>query len=183
MRRLAVLGALLALLGLAVAFVPSLLGNPLPSVLVSLVGAAALLGGVRVGLSRYANGSEPVLPTPERRQSASVPGDGFDVDLGRASRHGRVGGATDRDRLRDDLHATAVEVLVRYDGNSPAEAADRLAAGTWTDDRHAAAFFAAEPVELPLTDRVRFAVTSDSAFRRQATHAVAALDGRVAGGR
>ncbi len=183
MRRLAAIGALVAVLGLVAVVAPDLLGNPLPSAFVAVVGVLALLGGLRIGLGRYADRHEPPLPTPECRRSATVPGDDFEATLSRASRRGRVGGAYDRDQLRDRLRATAVDVLVRYDGNSRAEASERLAAGTWTDDRLAAAFFADEELTPSLTDRVRFAVTSDSAFRRQAAHAVAALDGRVAGGR
>jgi hypothetical protein len=183
MRRLAALGALAALLGLVAAVDPTLLGDPLPAVSVGLVGAVALLAGLRIGLARYDDRREPELPVPERRQSASVPGDGFDASLVRASRHGPVGGVHDRDELRDRLRATTIDVLTRYDGDTKEEAATRLAAGTWTEDRVAAAFFADEPAERSLTDRVRVAVTSDSAFRRRAAHVVAALDERIDRGR
>ncbi|WP_254546200.1 DUF7269 family protein [Halomarina pelagica] len=185
MRALARLGALLALAGLVVAALPRFgAGLSPPDALLLAVGAVAVLAGV-VGLrARRRTPETPPLPAPERRRSATVPGGSFDADLSSVTAFTTVGSMHDRDRVYDRLYATAVEVLTRYDGCTPEEARTRLAAGSWTDDPLAAAFFADEGrVGRPLRERLRAVVSSDPAFRRQARRAVAALDSRAAGGR
>ncbi|MWG36931.1 DUF7269 family protein [Halomarina oriensis] len=182
MRWRTALGVVAVLVGLAAA--GGLVDVGLPALFVPLVGVVAVLiaaGAVRDSLSAD---DRPVLPEPERRHAASVPGDEFDTLLDSASLHGRIGGASDRDAIRDRLEQVAVDVLTRYDGDTPERARQRLAAGTWTDDPLAAAFFG-EGVDpsTSVIDRVRFAATSDSAFRQQAAHAIAELDRHVAGGR
>jgi hypothetical protein len=155
----------------------------LPALLVPLVGAAAVLIAARTARELLSPTDRPALPDPERRHAATVPGDEFDATLASASRHGRIGGAADRDAVRDRLESVAVEVLTRYDGDTPERARRRLAEGTWTDDPAAAAFFGGGTADVTVLDRVRFVATSDSAFRRRAARVVAVLDSRVSGGR
>lgn len=182
MRRLAAVGAAAALAGLAVAAVPSLLGTtPLPAALVGVVGVIALAVGLRAALSRLTGSqSEPSLPSPELRTPAAVPGEEFDDRLDEAARRG-VRAAGDRGAVRDALEETAVAVLVRYDGDSPERARERLAAGTWTDDPEAAAFFRSGVDPTGPFGRIRATLTR-SAFRRRADRVVAALERRVGGG-
>ncbi|MFC5970900.1 hypothetical protein ACFPYI_06100 [Halomarina salina] len=182
MRKAVAVGVVTVVVGLVAAV--GLVTVPLPSALVTVVGLVAVLVALQAARQGLGPSEAPVLPTPERRQAATVPGDEFDESLASASRHGRIGGATDRDAVRDRLREVAVEVLTRYDGDTPEQARRRLAEGTWTDDAHAAAFFGSDAdSSVTVADRVRFFVTSDSAFRRQAAHVVAVLDRRVAGGR
>lgn len=182
MRIRAVLGVVAVLVGLAAA--GGLVDVGLPALLVPLVGLVAVFIAVSAVRQSLADEDRPVLPEPERRHVASVPGDEFDALLDSASLRGRIGGATDRDAVRDRLERIAVEVLTRYDGDTPERARQRLGAGTWTDDPMAAAFFGEEiDPSTSVVDRVRFAATSDSAFRQQAAHAIAELDRHVAGGR
>ena len=177
-----VVGAAAVAVGLVAAV--GVVAVPLPSMLVPVVGLVAVLVAARAARAGLGPTDAPVLPAPERRHAATVPGDEFDETLASASRHGRIGGVTDRDAVRDRLRTVAVEVLTRYDGDTPERARRRLAEGTWTDDPRAAAFFGSEvDPSASVLDRVRFVATSDSQFRRQAVHAVAALDRRVAGGR
>jgi hypothetical protein len=175
-------GAVAVVVGLVATL--GLVDVALPSVFVPVVGVVALAVAARAARGLFGPAERPVLPTPERRHVATVPGEEFDEVLATASRHGRIGGASDRDVVRDRLERVAVDVLTRYDGDTPVEARRRLAEGTWTDDAQAAAFFA-ESVEgdLSVVERVRFFATSDTAFRQRAARAVAALDQRVAGGR
>lgn len=182
MRRLAAIGAAVALAGLAVAVAPSLLGaNPLPAALVAAVGLLALAAGLRAGLSRLrGNADPPDLPSPELRAPAAVPGGEFDDRLDRAARRG-VRAAGDRGAVRDALEATAVAVLVRSDGDSPERARERLAAGTWTDDPEAAAFFRPATAPAGPLELLRTTATGDSTFRRRADRAVAALERRIDG--
>ena len=182
MRPRVVLGVVAVVVGLVAT--AGLVAVPLPSFLVPAVGVVAVLVALLAVRRSLAPSDAPVLPTPERRHAATVPGDEFDELLAAASRHGRIGGASDRDAIRDRLERVAVEVLTRYDGDTPERARRRLAEGSWTDDPRAAAFFGSEvDPGTSVVDRVRFVATSDSAFRRQAAHAIAALDRRVAGGR
>ncbi|MFC6836737.1 DUF7269 family protein [Halomarina ordinaria] len=185
MRRLALLGALLALSGLTLAAVPSVaIGLPLPGTAVLALGALALLAGVSGAMARRSRPEPPALPVPERRRSATVPGADFDDRLANATIHAAVGGVTDRDAIRDHLRTTARAVLARYDGLSPSEADARLADGSWTDDPVAAAFFADElSVDRSLAARLRAVLSEDSAFRRGVHHVVAALDRRASEGR
>jgi len=182
MRWRAALGVVTVVVGLAAA--GGFVDVRLPPLLVPGVGLVAVV--IALSAAREAMGTDdrPVVPEPERRHVATVPGDEFEELLASASLRGRIGGATDRDAIRDRLERVAVAVLTRYDGDTPEQARRRLAAGTWTDDQLAAAFFG-DGVDpgTSVVDRVRFAATSDSAFRRQAAHAIAALDRHVAGGR
>lgn len=72
------------------------------------------------------------LPTAGERPAYRVPGDGL------AGRTAAVGAsesdAAERDRIRDRLHDAAVAVLVRREGISETDAAERVDAGDWTAD-------------------------------------------------
>ncbi|MFD1512713.1 DUF7269 family protein [Halomarina rubra] len=182
MRARVVLGTLAVLVGLvATAGVVSV---SLPPSFVPLVGLAAVVIALQAVRDLSGPSDAPILPEPERRHVATVPGDAFDDLLTSASLYGRVDGSSDRLAIRDRLETVAIDVLTRYDGDTPEEARTRLAEGTWTDDPTAAAFFSSTvEADVSFLDRFRFSATSDSQFRREAAHAVGALARHVEGGR
>lgn len=180
-RGLAVLGIGAVVLGVAAFVEPSLLGSlSLPGLFVGIIGFVALVQGIYFAYGRLDGDGEPDLPEPERRRVATVPGDDFDEQLGRAT-SGRVAYNTrEQTAIRDDLERVAVAVLVRADGVSPETARERLKAGTWTDDAMAAALFSPDVMfELSLTARLRASVASNVAFRRQARTAIDELSDRL----
>lgn len=170
-------GAIAVLVGV-VAIVESevIAGVSLPSISVTVIGLFAVVEALRAGYSRFSRTLDrPSVPEPEHRQVASVPGADFDDDLMAVTNRTR-GSIRNRNRIRDRLTETAVEVLVRYDGDTPEQARERLRTGSWTDDRAAAVFFASiGEVRQSLVERIRLAVTTDSGFRSQARRAIAAL--------
>lgn len=172
-----VIGTVLVGIGLAVVFVPGLVGgfgvNP---AFLTGIGLIALLGfGVAVRARLTVTDSQMELPTPERKRTHSTPGDEFDRQLTSLSARGRMRGAGERRAIRDRLDELAISVLVR-DGDNEATARERLARGTWTDDPYAAAFFAEERAsEVSLEDRLRAAFSSEPNSRKRARHAVDAL--------
>lgn len=171
------LGVTLVVAGLAAVFVPGVAGgietNPTS---LTAVGLVALLGGglaVRARLTTTDRRYE--LPTPERQRTHPTPGDEFDRKLETLASRGRMRGARERRAVRDRLDELAVAVLVR-NGDSEAVARERLAEGTWTDDPHAAAFFAeARASDVPLEDRLRAAFSTEPNSKKRARHAVDAL--------
>lgn len=170
-------GAIAALVGIvAIVEHEVIAGFYLPSVFIRIIGLLAVIEALRAGYSRFSRTlNRPSIPEPERRQVASVPGADFDGDLTAITNRTR-GGIRNRDRIRDRLTETAVEVLVRYDGDTPEQARERLRTGSWTDDRAAAVLFASiGEVDQSLVERIRLAVTTDSGFRSQARRAIAAL--------
>lgn len=176
-------GIIAALVGIVVIVEPGVLariGFTLPSALVVIIGVLALLEAARVCYGRFARSiDEPSVPEPERRTVASVLGTDFDARLAVVARRTRSGGVRERNRIRDRLTDTAVEILVRYDGNTPEHARERLQKGLWTDDRTAAAFFASvDEFRLSPTERFRMAVSRDDAFCQQARRAVSVLADR-----
>lgn len=177
-------GAVAALFGIIVIVEPGVLarvGVSLPSTLVVIIGLIALLEAFRSGYSRFTRSvDEPSVPEPERRSVASALGTDFDTRLADISRHTRAGSVRERSRIRDQLTETAIEVLVRYDGDTPEHARERLQTGSWTDDPAAAAFFASiDAFQLPLTDRLRMTVTREDAFCQQAQRAIDVLANRT----
>jgi hypothetical protein len=175
-------GAIAVLIGCVVIIDPGVLGGfSLPSALITVVGLLALIEALRAGYSRFSRSVDaPDLPEPERRQVASVPGTDFDNRLASVTRRSQVGSVRDRDRIRDQLTETAIEVLVRYDGDTPDRARERLRTGSWTDDRRAAYFFVpASDIQTSVTEWIGRTVTGDAAFRQRARRAVVALTDRI----
>ncbi len=158
-RLLATLGVAAVVSGAAVAANPGLAtGRSSMSLAVVFVGVLALLEGVNAVMDRLGGDrSRAELPTVERRRQLPTPGDDVDVALGRLA--GPPSAERDRQlgELRRRLRRLAVDTLVA-EGHTEAEARTALAAGTWTDDPHAAALFAdatAVPDGPGLVDRLR----------------------------
>jgi len=175
------LGLALVVGGLAVAIAPGL-GNAIRpnATALTAVGIAALgLAGLAVRARLNASDRRPELPAVERARSHATPGDGFDRQLTAMSSRGRLKGARERREVRDRLEAAAVAVLVR-DGLSEEAAREALAAGTWTDDPHAAAFFADDPdAGVSFAARLRLSLSVEPLIRRRARHAIDVLAARA----
>lgn len=177
-----VLGTALVVGGFAVVFVPEIASSTgANSMYLTAIALVALLGGGMVVYARLtASDSRIELPTPERKHIYSTPGDEFDRQLASLTPRGRRKGMRERRAVRDRLDEIAISVLVR-DGDSEARARERLVDGTWTDDPHAAAFFAEENAsDIPLEDRLRVAFSTEPSSRKRARHAIDAL-ARIAG--
>jgi hypothetical protein len=170
-------GIILVIGGLAVVFIPGVAGGVRTgSAFLILIGLVALLaGGLAVRARFTASNTQKELSTPERKRTHPTPGDEFDSQLASLTPRGRRQGARERRAVRDRLDEVAISVLVR-DGDSEAVAREQLTRGTWTDDPHAAAFFAEErAADVPIEDRFRVAFSSEPNSRKQARHAIDAL--------
>lgn len=150
--RLAALGIGLAGLGLAVVALPNLsrvVG--LPRLAVALLGALALVEGVRSLQSRRhteVEGAE--LPDPEARHDPPRPGDDFDERVASLDRRrGRSWDGREHRQLRDRLRAAAVEAVAHRRRLPRAAARDRVEAGDWTDDPAAAWYLGGPAVPSP----------------------------------
>lgn len=156
-------------LGVLVVFVPEAdrfvpveaaieyLGSDYVAVAIVGVAAVGLSGGV-VLLRRLGGVEEATPPVVERVQSASYPGASFDDVAG-----GRVGTTTPRS-ARKRLHEAAVRTIMRCERCPRSAAEQRVADGTWTDDRVASRFLADETTAIDVT--VRAVVTDESPIRR-----------------
>lgn len=183
-RRIALaLGFAAAALGAAALLAPGIVGDPdLPSAVVALVGLLALAGVGPVVREWLGAERESVrTPDPERRFPHPAPGDAFDDRLAALSVSGRRRPTRNRAAVRTRLEDAASAALARREGRTDAAAREQLHRGTWTEDCHAAAFFA-EPIVPTLStgERLRTLATGEPAFRRRAHSAVDALSRRVA---
>lgn len=185
-RILLVMGVGLSLVGLAIVGDPSLADNvkvpDIPRVAVAAV--AVLLGYVafhsrRQTEFRDASDESSRNTHLEDRFEPPRPGAEIDAELqeGAAPRSSK----TPSVRVRDRLRRLTIQVLQDAEGISEREAEERLEAGTWTDDRTAAAFFA-EDISPPPSELVGTIMGYESAFERKASHVVGELD-RIAGTR
>ena len=172
------LGVAAAAVGLAIAGGATVPGLSFGYLFVTLVGALALLQGVRYADERrHTTVRAAETGDPEMRQRLPTPGDEFDADAFAVT--GRVRYNT-RERLRERLREAAVETLVVRGECPPEAASEQVDAGTWTADSVAAHFLGADASRLALWHRVRLWVRRESAFAyrvRRAVDAVTALHG------
>jgi hypothetical protein len=98
------------------------------------VAAAMLISGRSTNLDRT------TMPDPERPTAAPVPGDDFDDMVGRLRFTLPLVGRSTRRTVRERLRTAATDAVRHSERCSRAEAARRVAAGTWTDDSAASAF-------------------------------------------
>ncbi|WP_255197384.1 DUF7269 family protein [Halorarius litoreus] len=183
MSRVLVVGAVAALGGLVVVFVPTLgVGLPLSYGAILAVGGLALLVGLALVRSRLDTDRDTAtLPAVESPPDHPVPGDEFDTALAAiAPRRDRANDAA-RAEIRERLEAAALATLAR-EGHPREVALDMLDSGEWTDDPVAAAFFATEPVdstEASFGERLRSSVSGSYSFTVQAKHAAHAIARRA----
>jgi len=166
-RLLAAVGVAAAGIGLVAVAYPGLVaGLSTVQVVVPLFGVVAVVQGVRAFGSRPESLRYAETPNPETR-AVSVPGESFDAALAARS-----------DAVRSRLESAAVAVLTQHGDCDEAEARDRLRAGTWTDDREAAAFFSPEvrpDAAGSLGGRIRTSLGATADVRAQARRVVATL--------
>jgi hypothetical protein len=149
---------------------------------VTIVALLALVQGIRVARSRKATELRAAeTPDVETVETVPTPGDDFDREVAELRSGPRRTLIRKRANLRESLEAAAVTAVADRENCSPEAARERIEAGTWTDDPHAASFLGgAEAPSPPLFARVRIAASGQSSrqFRiRRTADAIA----RVAG--
>ncbi|MFB6162455.1 MAG: hypothetical protein ABEJ86_03315 [Halococcoides sp.] len=136
-----------------VTVVAGLLGLVAAVVIVDLdprAGLSRLLGGT--GTRRIRGRSR--RPDDDQAQPEAIPGSEIETALDRLrERDGAVPVQTERQRIRRRLTEAAIDTVSEAEGISHQAAADRVAAGTWTDDPRAAAFLGDD--RAPLWVRIR----------------------------
>lgn len=191
-RRLVASGLGLCLAGIVVVYLPGAGGVPTIATTLFLIGVT--VAGLVLAVSQFlGSGSASfTLPEPERRPAYPAPGasiaDRLD-SVGILGHHAVTEGVDEsvlldaieertlpREQLEATLRERAIGVLTRTTGCSRAEATERLADGSWTDDERAAAFFAGELAPaLSWRHRVPGVPAPEPPFARRARHAIAAL--------
>lgn len=132
---------------------------------VAALGLLALGLAILLIVSRHLRGvTEAVPPDVEGIQSASYPGERFDLQRGRLLRRG-----SDRTDHRERLKEAAVQATMRAEGCTRTDAIDRVDEGTWTDDVAAADY-------LSGTRRFRWLPRIPGRERRSIRRAVDAIE-------
>lgn len=179
-----ILGLLVLAFGLAALLVPGVASIiPLESDLLLFIGILAIVVGVQMAIRYWqSENTEPEPPIPETSVTLPVPGSEFDEQLADLDSKGLHNTdyqqwILEREDIRDRLRSLAVDTLVAQYGVSESEAATALDEGTWTEDRHAVAFFMGEypgttPFDLYFQKLLPFTGTS---VGTQAVHAIMEL--------
>lgn len=179
-RRIAFWLGLFALVDVALLLSPlplpdDLLTQLLPQAVVPALALAAAAYGVKVLATARGERPERTRPATERDRGADTAVVGADLDraFDALSDHDDTHwSAENAERvISTELHRSAVAAL-QDRGHDRAAAEQLVAAGSWTDDRRAAAFLG--DVHLPLRTRVREWATGEPT-RRQAEAAAEAV--------
>lgn len=183
-RFLLALGSLFALVGFAVAIDPSLAAvirfPPLPTVVISALAAGfALAAFIQRRHTEFRDAEDDDARNTLLEASFEPPRPGTDVDAYLREGAGDITRASSSERFSQRIRSLAVQVLVDVRGLSPEDADEQLDAGTWTDDRTAASFFA-EDVDPPAQDFVGSIVGADTMYERQAGRVIRELQ-RITG--
>lgn len=149
---------------------------------VTVVGLLALAQGLRVARARKAAELRAAeTPDVETVETMPTPGDSFDRQVAELRSGPRRSVIRKRANLRETLEAAAVTAVADRENCTRERARERIEAGTWTDDVHAAAFLGGtEAPTPPLLDRVKIAASTESAhqFRvRRTADAIAQVAG------
>lgn len=175
-------GVVAGVVGVAFVVAPGLaVGVPATKFYVGFVGLFAVFAAL-VDAAGRRGVSFPRAETDDPEAglgSLPRPGESFDEAFRRATVDASRTSDEQRAVVRERLRAVAIDAVAHRENCGPAEAADRLASGEWTDDIHAAAFFADPDAEIA-GDSVRTYAAEiagvESRFARRARHAVAELD-------
>jgi len=204
-RTIAVVGGASLVVALGVVFLPDLfaktafrpvsrvLGSQTVVVLFAATAALLAAAALRESATRTSGDgrlageesrTEEWLPnrSPERAHYDEVRTAGREVDraLGIDSDdHSASDVSAMRRDARNRVRAIAVDVVADYENCGREAAARRIADGTWTDDRRAAAFLAGAD-HAPLGVRIRDWASGER-FERWATRAVAEIEARAGG--
>lgn len=136
---------------------------------VLLVGTIAFVQAIRVARARQRSevrtGETPDVETVE---SVPTPGEEFDRTVATLRSGPRRVLIRDRADLRERVEDAAVTAVADRENCSPAEAEQRIDAGTWTDDPHAAAFLGGPDAPRPsLIARMKLAASPESQFQHR----------------
>ncbi|MUW14040.1 DUF58 domain-containing protein [Halorubrum sp. CBA1125] len=184
-RRLASLVGIAALgFSLITIVYPGLVAFSLGPSIVSGIGVLALVQALRVVQTRrHESLDEAATPDPELPVGTASPGDELETVLNQFLGSRRT--YYHRTRIREGLRSAAVSVLTQYEAYTATEAEEAVTAGTWTDDRYAAAFLGGENAPSPpLRPRLRGIVRREAAFNqgvRRTVDAIAAMAGAASG--
>jgi uncharacterized protein (DUF58 family) len=151
--------------------------SPIPGddLLLTVVGAVALLYAVAGALARRGTGPERVeTPDVELPEPAAVPGGDLATVLRQFPGAESVYSGVATSRV-GGLRRAAVAVLSRYRGLDTAEARRQVAGGTWTDDPDAARLLAERSLSSGVGQRLRRFVSPDSGRRRSLDRTVDAI--------
>ncbi len=151
--------------------------SPLPrnDVLLTAVGAAALLYAVTAGYRRRRTGPENIeTPDVELAEPTAVPGTDLEETVtGFPSAESVYGGPVPT--IQDGLRNAATAVLARYRGLDTETAREQVATGSWTDDPHAAEFLSEGSTAPSLRQRLRSLVAFESYRERALANTVDAV--------
>lgn len=157
---------------------PGFVAFSVDRILVSIIGVLALVQALRVIQSRrHSTLDEAVTPDPELPIATPSPGEDLETVLEQfLDTHVHYYG----NRVREGLRSAAIAVLTQYGTYSEAEAEAALDAGTWTDDRSAAAFLGDETEpELPVRTQIRNWIRDESSMQRGIRRTVDAISGEA----
>lgn len=182
MRRILVLGAVAALAGLVGAFAPSLVAGiastydaVVPVGLLAVFLGAVYVRGRLVTERRYVTPRER-----ETRPTPPTPGEEFDRQVASLAPASTREGKSERAAIRERLEGAAVNVLVN-EGHDPETARERVESGRWTDDPHAASFFAMETGDRSGALGLRGLLAGSNSFERQARRTARVIAARSEG--
>lgn len=151
-------------------------------VAVVVVGLLALVQGLRVARARRRSeirGAE--TPDVETVETMPTPGHEFDARVAGLRSGPRRSTIRERANVREMLEEAAVSTVAERENCSQERAREKIDAGTWTDDVHAAAYLGgADAPKPPLLSKLRFLASPDSTYQirmRRTADAIA----RVAG--
>lgn len=172
-----VIGAALAALGVLLMAAPGLADLiPANRYLVIGVGLLALVAGLRLASRRKQTAVEGAeTGDPELRRPVPTPGDRLQEWLAHVDAFGRSSMRTRR-RIRERLRSAAIAAVKRRERSSLPTARERVAAGEWTDDPHAAVFVGDRSVpEPPVLADLAVSLSLRSRFGHRARRTIAAV--------
>lgn len=176
MRRVAAVVGLTAVgFGLVSVALRETFGFSLSYAFVTLVGALAILQGIRyAGARRHCELTETETGDPELRYRVPTPGDEFDEQVVDATGWSLRSVSRQRE-VRNRLHQATLDALVVSDNCQSAQAEARIEAGTWTDDAIAASFLSDDAPAPPLGARLRTFFRREPYFGHRVRHTIDAI--------
>lgn len=165
---LTTIGVVAVMVGLLMLFVPGFaaaIGTGYAAV--TVVGLLALVQALRVGRSRMTTDLDAAETADvETVEAMPTPGDEFDRAVAELRSGPRRTLIRERADLRETLEAAALTAVADRENCSREEARERVEAGTWTDDSHAAALLGgSDAPSPPLFDRLKVAASTESPFQ------------------
>ncbi|WP_135851997.1 DUF7269 family protein [Halorussus salinus] len=165
---LTTIGVVAVTVGLLMLFVPGFaaaIGTGYAAV--TVVGLLALMQALRVGRSRMATELDAAeTDDVETVEAMPTPGDEFDRAVAELRSGPRRNLIRERADLRETLETAALTAVADRENCSREEARQRVEAGTWTDDPHAAALLGGDDAPSPpLFDRLKIAASTESPFQ------------------